>query len=82
MSNITVEEIENLGFVYRNNGEQYGWFLELCKNRVLTWCYGDISLEFDKEDYGYNNTLFDFNVETIKDVEKIISVLSLKKNNP
>lgn len=76
---LNLEEIEKLGFVFRNTPKQYGWYLEVSKNRVLTWCHSnEISLEFDTETYDYNNTLFDFKVEFISQAEKLIELF--KKN--
>jgi len=71
-----VEEIESLGFKFINDNNKYGWYLDISQNRVLTWCHSNcVSLEFDFDDNGYNNTLFDFEVKKITDIEKVISIL-------
>lgn len=73
---MTTEEIEAFGFVFINERDKYGWYLPISKNRVLSWCHSTfVSLEFDYYDNGYNNTLFDFEVKTVSDIEKIISIL-------
>lgn len=76
-----VQEIEKLGFEFRDNQKQYGWYLVVSKNRVLTWCHSDeISLEFDQETYDYNNTLFDFKVKYVGEVVNIIDLFNPSKN--
>jgi hypothetical protein len=74
---LTEEWLLKFGFEFRNTNKQYGWYLEVSKNRVLTWCHSkEISLDFDLEDYDYNNTLFDFNCEYIHRLQNLYFALT------
>jgi hypothetical protein len=74
---LTEEWLLKFGFKFRNTNKQYGWYLEVSKNRVLTWCHSkEISLDFDLEDYDYNNTLFDFNCEYIHRLQNLYFALT------
>jgi hypothetical protein len=76
---LTEKWIENFGFVFRNTNKQYGWYLEVSKNRVLTWCHSkEVSLDFDLEDYDYNNTLFDFHCQFVHQLQNIYFMLTNK----
>ena len=74
---LTEEWLLKFGFEFRNNNKQYGWFLKVSKNRVLAWCHSkEIGLEFDTEDYDYNNTLFDFHCQYVHQLQNLYFALT------
>jgi hypothetical protein len=74
---LTEEWLLKFGFEFRDTNKQYGWYLEVSINRVLTWCHSkEINLEFDLEDYNYNNTLFDFNCQYVHQLQNLYFALT------
>ena len=74
---ITEEILLKFGFEFRNNNKHYGWYLSVSQNRVLSWCHSkEISLEFDTDDYYYNNTLFDFHCEYVHQLQNLYFALT------
>jgi hypothetical protein len=76
---LTEEILLKCGFEFRNKINQYGWYLLVSQNRVLVWCHAkEISLEFDKETYDYDNTLFDFDCEYLHQLQNLYFALTGK----
>lgn len=74
---LTEEILLKFEFEFRNNNTHYGWYLSVSQYRVLSWCHSkEISLEFDTDDYYYNNTLFDFHCEYVHQLQNFYFALT------
>jgi len=74
---LTKEWLEKLGFEFKNNSNQYGWYKDVL-NRQFCWCYSEfVSIEFKARQMDeFQDTIMDIKCKYIHQLQNIYFALT------